>query len=53
MAQARELAGEFANAYEVIRRGEEEKQVIVPLTGQVPKPKAESSDEPPPRIDLE
>ena len=47
------LAGEMGHAYEVIRRGEEEKQVIVPLTGQVPKPKAESSDEPPPRIDLE
>ena len=47
------LAGEMGHAYEVIRRGEEEKQVIVPLTGQVPKPKAEATDEPPPRIDLE
>src|ERR1043165_8279076 len=28
----RQLAGEFANAYEVIRRGEEEKTVIIPLT---------------------
>ena len=47
------LAGEMGHAYEVIRRGEDEKEVIVPLTGQVPKPKAEVSDEPPPRIDLE
>ena len=46
------LAGEMGHAYEVIRRGEEQKEVIVPLTGQVPKPK-ESADEPPPRIDLE
>jgi len=47
------LAGEMGHAYEVIRRGEEEKEVIVPLTGQVPKPKAEASDEPAPRINLE
>jgi hypothetical protein len=46
------LAGEMGHAYEVIRRGEEEKEVIVPLTGQVPKPK-EPVDETPPRIDLE
>src|SRR3954447_14455994 len=30
---ARELAGEMVRAYEVIRRGEEEKTVIIPLTG--------------------
>ena len=30
----RELGGELANAYEVIRRGEEQKEVIVPLSGQ-------------------
>ena len=47
------LAGEMGHAYEVIRRGEEEKEVIVPLTGQVPKAKPEASDETPPRIDLE
>jgi hypothetical protein len=35
----RELTGEFANAFEVIRRGESEKEVIVPLTGEVPKPR--------------
>jgi hypothetical protein len=39
----RELAGEVAGAIEVIRRGEEEKTVIVPLSGQ--KPKAKDEDE--------
>ena len=46
------LAGEMGHAYEVIRRGEEQKEVIVPLTGAVPKPN-ETRDETPPRIDLE
>jgi hypothetical protein len=35
----KELAGEMGRAYEVIRRGEEEKTVIVPLTGEMPKPR--------------
>jgi hypothetical protein len=35
-----ELGEELRGAYEVIRRGESEKTVIVPLTGEVPKPKA-------------
>ena len=51
-----ELRGELGNAYEVIRRGREEKEVIIPLTGQVPKRKEEPVepveripiDEPPP-----
>ena len=53
------LAGEMTHAYEVIRRGEEHKEVIVPLTGDMPKPRAEPKsspipvDEPPPKIDLE
>jgi hypothetical protein len=52
------LAGELTQAYEVIRRGEEEKEVIIPLTGQMPKPKEEEAppkpaDAPPPKIDLE
>ena len=34
-----ELTGEFRNAFEVIRRGESEKEVIVPLTGEMPKPR--------------
>ena len=33
------LAGEMTHAYEVIRRGEEHKEVIVPLTGDMPKPR--------------
>lgn len=41
---AGELAEEFKRSYEVIRRGEEEKTVVVPLTGEVPKPR----EEPPP-----
>lgn len=34
-----ELGGEMTGAYEVMRRGESEKTVIVPLTGAVPKKK--------------
>jgi hypothetical protein len=33
---ARELAGEMVNAYEVMRRGEETKEVIIPIRGRVP-----------------
>jgi hypothetical protein len=35
----KDLTGEFTKAIEVIRRGEEQKEVIVPITGQMPKPK--------------
>ena len=35
----RELGSEMSRAYEVIRRGENEKTVIVPLTGEMPKPR--------------
>jgi hypothetical protein len=35
----KDFAGEFKNAYEVMRRGESEKEVIVPLTGEMPKPR--------------
>jgi hypothetical protein len=35
----KELAGEMARAYEVMRRGDQEKTVIVPLTGEMPKPR--------------
>lgn len=41
----RELADDMTNAYEVIRRGGEQKEVIIPLTGQQPprkKPAAEA-----------
>ena len=40
----RELTGEIAGAYEVIRRGEEEKTIIIPLTGEQPKSRAEAND---------
>ena len=33
----RDLGGELSNAFEVIRRGEDEKEVIVPLRGEVPR----------------
>ncbi|MCC7350815.1 MAG: hypothetical protein IT446_09615 [Phycisphaerales bacterium] len=36
---ARELAGDMKRAYEVMRRGEEQKSIIIPLTGQTPSPK--------------
>ena len=42
---AGELAGDLKRAYEVIRRGEEEKTVIVPLTGEAPKPREPQSVE--------
>lgn len=45
----RELARDMAHAFEVIRRGEEEKTIIIPLTGQVPKPK-DRDDEPPRQV---
>jgi hypothetical protein len=35
----KDLTGEFKSAIEVIRRGEEQKEVIVPITGQMPKPR--------------
>jgi hypothetical protein len=35
----KELTGEFRNAFEVIRRGESEKEVIIPLSNQDPKPR--------------
>lgn len=35
----KQLGGDLSRAYEVIRRGEEEKQIIVPLTGEMPKPR--------------
>jgi hypothetical protein len=35
----RELGAEMGRAYEVMRRGENEKTVIVPLSGEMPKPR--------------
>jgi hypothetical protein len=37
----KELGSEMSRAYEVIRRGENEKTVIVPLSGEMPKPREE------------
>jgi hypothetical protein len=49
-----ELKGELGNAYEVIRRGEEKKEVIIPLHGQQPKPKEDNSaGDAPPVVNLE
>jgi hypothetical protein len=41
---ARELAGEIKRAYEVIRRGEEEKEVIIPITGEQPQRREDRVD---------
>jgi hypothetical protein len=43
------LAGEMKGAYEVIRRGEDEKEIIVPLTGAMPKAREQT---PPERIEI-
>lgn len=45
----REVGKEVHGAYEVIRRGGEEKEVIIPLSGQRPPERVETSRE---RIDL-
>ena len=44
-----DLAEDMKGAFEVIRRGGEEKEIIIPLTGQMPKPRA-TSEAPPERI---
>src|SRR5688500_18593056 len=41
----RDLGGELSNAFEVIRRGGEEKEIIVPLRGEVPKKTGAYADE--------
>src|SRR5688572_12415550 len=40
----RDLGGELSHAFEVIRRGSDEKEVIVPLRGEVPKKKDAYAD---------
>jgi hypothetical protein len=47
----REIGGEMARAYEVIRRGEEEKTVIIPLTGERPKPRQQPGSRAPVAVD--
>jgi hypothetical protein len=49
----RDLKSEMGNAYEVIRRGGEEKEIIIPLSGQKPKRPADDEDSPPPPIKLD
>jgi hypothetical protein len=44
----KELAGDMSHAFEVIRRGETTKEVIVPLTGEMPKPRTERTPTPRP-----
>jgi hypothetical protein len=41
-----ELSGEVFRSFEVMRRGDTEKTVIVPLTGQKPKVRDEEDDQP-------
>src|SRR5687768_10986958 len=40
-----QLAGEFGRAYEVMRRGEDQKTVIIPLSGQQKRYEAVDDDE--------
>ena len=52
----RDLAGDLADTFEVIRRGGEEKEIIIPRRGETPKPRAargDYDDERPGRIDLD
>lgn len=44
-ASLSELAGEMGNAFEVIRRGGDEKEVIIPLSGEMAKLKAQREAE--------
>lgn len=49
----RELGAEMGRAYEVMRRGEDEKTVIVPLTGEMPRPRERSAPAAPRDVDEE
>jgi hypothetical protein len=46
----RELADDMSRAYEVMRRGEEEKEIIIPRTGEQPMPREQTTPE---RIELD
>jgi hypothetical protein len=39
-----ELAGNMARAYEVMRRGEDEKEIIIPLPSDAPRPRYNRAD---------
>jgi hypothetical protein len=47
----KQLAGEVSDAIEVIRRGETTKEVIIPLSGQIPRQKPDAPATPTVRID--
>jgi hypothetical protein len=51
----RDLAGDLADTFEVIRRGGEEKEIIIPRSGQTPRPRGGRDDDEdrPARIDLD
>jgi hypothetical protein len=53
----KDLAGDLADTFEVIRRGGEEKEIIIPRKGEPPKPRKLRSDiadeAQPQRIDLD
>jgi hypothetical protein len=44
-----ELTGEVFRSFEVMRRGETEKTVIIPIGGQKPRPRDDDYDDQPPR----
>jgi hypothetical protein len=50
-----DLAGDLAGTFEVIRRGGEEKEIIIPRRGDTPRPRGTRDDDEdrPPRIDLD
>ena len=54
----KDLAGDLADTFEVIRRGGEEKEIIIPRSGQPPKPRKmrdayDDEEDRPGRIDLD
>lgn len=48
---ARELGGEMLHAIEVIRRGEEDKEIIIPRTGEQPIPREPPPSPPPIKLE--
>ena len=50
-----DLAGDLADTFEVIRRGGEEKEIIIPRRGEAPRPRVarDDDDDRPARIDLD
>jgi hypothetical protein len=52
----RDLAGDLADTFEVIRRGGEEKEIIIPRRGETPRQRARRDDydeDRPARVDLD